>query len=114
MALAAAPEGRGAAAGGAPSGEPADESARLQAGFAANMSLPVHKWYRYSAGFSAAWAESVIRGRGDPSRTRVLDPFAGPGTTLLAAQSAGAESIGWESHPFVARVARAKLAWTAA
>ena len=29
--------------------------------FATNMSLPVHRWFRYSAGFSAQWAESEIR-----------------------------------------------------
>jgi len=23
--------------------------------FADNMSLPVHRWFRYTAGFSAAW-----------------------------------------------------------
>ncbi len=41
---------------------------------------------------------------------RVLDPFCGSGTTLIAAQDAGAESVGVESHPFVARIAKAKLA----
>src|SRR5437764_6659490 len=35
---------------------PADSST-----FAPNMSLPVHRWFRYSAGFSAEWVESVIR-----------------------------------------------------
>jgi 16S rRNA G966 N2-methylase RsmD len=74
------------------------------------MALPVHRWFRYSAGFSAEWAEKVIADTG--ART-VLDPFAGSGTTILAAQSFGAESVGIDVHPFVARVARAKLAWTA-
>ena len=41
----------------------------------------------------------------------MLDPFAGSGTTLLAAAAAGAESVGIEAHPFVARIARAKLTW---
>jgi hypothetical protein len=79
--------------------------------FTANMSLPVHRWFRYSAGFSAEWAESVIRQERERRAVRVLDPFAGSGTTVLASQSAGAESIGLEAHPFVARVARAKLLW---
>ena len=41
---------------------------------------------------------------------RVLDPFAGSATTLLAAEDAGVECYGVESHPFVFRIARAKLA----
>ena len=73
------------------------------------MSLPVHRWFRYSAGFSAAWAESVIAQDVSRSAARVLDPFAGSATTLLAAENVGVPSFGVESHPFVARIARAKL-----
>lgn len=81
--------------------------------FSSNMSLPIHRWFRYSAGFSAEWVESIVKAAGDPGKVRVLDPFAGSGTTLLVAQQAGAESLGLDSHPFVARVAKAKLNWTA-
>ena len=79
--------------------------------FVDNMRLPVHGWIRYSAGFSAEWAQSVIRDAGDCSAIRVFDPFAGSGTTLLAAEQLGVESCGLEAHPFVARMAEAKLAW---
>jgi hypothetical protein len=48
----------------------------------------------------------VIREAG---ASRVLDPFAGSGTTLLAAEDAGAEALGVEAHPFVYRIASAKL-----
>ena len=78
--------------------------------FADNMRLPVHRWFRYSAGFSAAWAQSVIAEASRLKPARVLDPFAGSATTLIAAEDAGALSCGFESHPFVSRVARAKLA----
>ncbi|MEZ4336516.1 MAG: DNA methyltransferase [Sandaracinaceae bacterium] len=78
--------------------------------FVDNMRLPVHGWFRYSAGFSAEWVIDEIRTRG---ARRVLDPFAGSGTTLIAAQQAGAEAMGADAHPFVARIARAKLGWTA-
>ncbi len=71
------------------------------------MRLPVHRWFRYSAGFSAAWAESVIRDTA--GKVVVFDPFAGSATTLLAAEAVGAESWGLEAHPFVYRVAHAKL-----
>lgn len=74
--------------------------------FVDNVKLPVHRWFRFSAGFSAAWAESVIR---DAGASRVLDPFAGSGTTLLAAEDAAAEAIGIEAHPFIHRIASTKL-----
>jgi hypothetical protein len=77
--------------------------------FADNLSLPVHRWFRYSAGFSAGWAEAVIADAARHSRARVLDPFAGSGTTLLAAEDVGVEALGVEAHPFICRVARAKL-----
>ncbi|MCC6125906.1 MAG: DNA modification methylase [Pirellulales bacterium] len=72
------------------------------------MKLPVHRWFRFSAGFSAEWAETAIReyAGGIPN---VLDPFAGSGTTLLAADQIGAAVYGIEAHPFLYRIARAKL-----
>lgn len=77
--------------------------------FTDNMKLPVHRWLRYSAGYSAAWAEAVIRQASLKGPVTVLDPFVGSGTTMLAAQDAGAASYGIEAHPFVARVAQAKI-----
>ncbi|MCG8451105.1 MAG: site-specific DNA-methyltransferase [Pirellulales bacterium] len=78
--------------------------------FASNMSLPVHRWFRYSAGFSAKWAEWTIGEYARQKRhTTVLDPFAGSATSLLAAEEMHVPCYGIESHPFVARLARAKL-----
>jgi tRNA G10 N-methylase Trm11 len=71
--------------------------------FVDNISLPVHRWFRFSAGFSADWAESVIDVARMTGETRVLDPFCGSGTTLLAAENVGVESIGIEAHPFLYR-----------
>jgi hypothetical protein len=80
--------------------------------FVDNMQQPVHRWFRYSAGFSGEWVERLVKEAGTPTNVRVLDPFAGSGTTMLAAQFAGAVSMGLDSHPFVSRVGKAKLLWT--
>ena len=79
--------------------------------FVNNMDLPIHRWFRYSAGFSGAWAEDLILREAKGRDVRVLDPFAGCGTTLIAAEQCGVESQGIDSHPFIARVAKAKLAY---
>jgi len=84
--------------------------------FIDNMKLPIHRWYRYSAGFSAKWVEQTItniknnRQHGS-SDFIVLDPFAGSGTTILAASQAGVSGYGFESHPLVSKIASTKLLW---
>ena len=85
-------------------------SCKVTSTFVDNMKLPVHRWFRYSAGFSAKWVKSVISQTRKTSSVRVFDPFAGSGTTLIAAEDIGVPAKGVESHPFVSRVARAKLA----
>lgn len=79
--------------------------------FVDNMSLPVHRWFRYSAGFSAQWVEQEINLALQQGEVKLLDPFAGSGTTLIVGKRCGVASLGVEAHPFVARIARAKLAY---
>jgi len=76
--------------------------------FTDNMKLPIHRWFRYSAGFSAAWVEKFIT---DLEPQTILDPFAGSGTVCIAADKIGINSYGIEAHPFVYRLAKGKLAW---
>jgi DNA modification methylase len=79
--------------------------------FVNNMNLPVHRWIRYSAGFSAEWVSNVIKTHSQKTPLHVFDPFAGSATTLIAAEQEGVESWGVEAHPFVYRIAKAKLSW---
>lgn len=84
--------------------------------FANNMSLPIHKWYRYTAGFSSEWVKSVVQDKikkENDNSIKVLDPFAGSGTTLLACDEIGISSIGYESQPLVYKIACSKLCWDA-
>lgn len=77
--------------------------------FTDNLKLPIHRWFRYSAGFSAAWVEQLIT---DLQPQTILDPFAGSGTVCLAADKLGIKSFGVEAHPFVYKLAKGKLAWS--
>ncbi len=75
------------------------------------MSLPIHRWFRYSAGFAAAWVEEVVINWGIKPGQVILDPFVGSGTVPVVCDSMGLDSIGVEAHPFVARIGKAKLLW---
>src|SRR5947209_4757661 len=87
--------------------EPSDISST----FSDNLALPIHRWFRYSAGFSALWVRTLIKEQIAHGRRTVLDPFAGSGTVLLESEYTQTPAIGIESHPFVARIARTKLFW---
>ena len=76
--------------------------------FTDNMKLPIHRWFRYSAGFSAEWVNTVIE---EIHPEKVLDPFAGSGTVCISCDRLGVQSIGVEAHPFVFNIAHAKSLW---
>jgi len=79
--------------------------------FTDNMKLPVHRWFRYSAGFSAEWVANTILEQGTPPN-KILDPFCGSGTTLIEAMKIGVDAVGFEPHPFIFRVAQCKTDWS--
>jgi hypothetical protein len=79
--------------------------------FVDNMALPVHRWFRYSAGFAAQWVDQVLRDWHIGSGCTVLDPFAGSGTVPVVCETLALQSVGIEAHPFVARICKAKLLW---
>ena len=78
--------------------------------FMANRETPVHRWVPWIAGFSRHFVQDALtRHLPGPGAGVVLDPFAGVGTTLIEADIAGHEAIGFEINPYAAFAARAKL-----
>jgi hypothetical protein len=75
------------------------------------MSEPVHRWYKYPAGFSPEAVESALNIYGVKESEIVLDPFAGTGTTQIVCKLNGVLSLGLEAHPLIYEIARAKLEW---
>ncbi len=81
-----------------------------------NESRPVYRWFRYKEAFSHALLERLLKDVSWPGNRElsVCDPFVGSGTSLLSAchnpWSVPVHAVGVERNPFVAVLARAKVA----
>ena len=74
----------------------------------ANRQSPVHRWVPWIAGYSKHFvADALVRYASEPGV--VLDPFSGVGTTLVEADLAGHEAVGFEINPYAAFASRTKL-----
>lgn len=80
--------------------------------FISNMKAPIHRWFRYPAGFSFSIVEECFIRYKVNEKSVVLDPFAGVGTTSVCAKKLGIESIGVEAHPLASWVAKVKTNWS--
>ncbi|MFQ5341247.1 MAG: DNA methyltransferase [Anaerolineae bacterium] len=76
--------------------------------FSGNKSLPIHRWVPWIAGFSSHFVEDVLDRYLDDKGT-VLDPFAGVGTTLVAAVLQGHDAVGFEINHYAVLACRAKV-----
>jgi len=75
-----------------------------------NKTVPIHRWFSYKEGFSAALVDAFLREFGaQPGQSRVFDPFVGCGTTVIAAKQAGYGAWGIDILPVAIFVARVKL-----
>jgi hypothetical protein len=81
--------------------------------FSENKTQPLHRWVPWIAGFSAQFVqdcfETFLRDRRKKSTPRILDPFAGVGTTIVQALLNEFDSIGFEINPYAALACEAKL-----
>jgi len=79
--------------------------------FQDSLRAPVHRWFKYPAGFSYQLVEMLIDEFRLTQSHWILDPFVGSGTVSVVAKQKGVNSIGMEAHPFVHWVARIKCFW---
>ena len=88
-----------------------EERAREYGTFKDSLRAPIHRWFKYPAGYSYRLIETKIRQYGLDENCWILDPFVGCGTTSVVAKTESVNSIGIEAHPFVFEVARTKVFW---
>jgi DNA modification methylase len=79
--------------------------------FKDSLRVPIHRWFKYPAGYSYRLVEEKIKQYKLNHQHWILDPFVGCGTTSVEAKKFGINSIGIEAHPFVHWVARTKTNW---
>ncbi len=76
-----------------------------------NFRSPVHNWYKFTAGFSYKFVESVLNEEIKKQEPIVFEPFAGCGTTLVSCQKKGVKAFGNEGQELMLDVINAKLNW---
>ena len=81
---------------------------RTLVSFQANKERPVYRWYKFKEGFSASLIEYLINFHNIKKGARLLDPFAGSGTSLFVGSSAGLQTEGIELLPIGQQVIMTK------
>ncbi len=69
----------------------------------------VHAWTNFYAAYSEKFVLSAISAIGYTSKSKVLDPFVGSGTTLVCCLKLGLPAIGIDLDPFSCLLARSKV-----
>ena len=79
--------------------------------FQANKSTPFYRWFKYREGFSQELVRYFLNQFKSQSQegARILDPFAGAGTTLTTATKEGWHATGIELLPVGASAIRARV-----
>lgn len=98
---------------GGPSGEGRDgfdlDLAPLDATFRDSSAAPLHSWFPYLEGYSPRFVDRV-RHEYLRDAKRILEPFAGSGTTPIVLGQAGIECAFSEANPAMVFIAETKLA----
>lgn len=83
---------------------------RTLVSFQANKHTPFYSWFKYKEGFSQRLVAYLLENLWPHSPGVLLDPFAGAGTALFAAQSFGWQTKGIEVLPVGIYAMQARLA----
>ena len=75
-----------------------DKFSRKTVSFQANKDEPVYRWFKYKEGFASVLVKHILS-EYHLQPSRVLDPFAGAGTTLFAGSELGWQATGIELLP---------------
>lgn len=75
-----------------------------------NINSAIHNWYKFTAGFSYKFIDLVVDDM-EKQPECIYEPFAGCGTTLVAAQKKRIHSKGNESQQLMCDIINAKLNW---
>lgn len=78
--------------------EKTDKFSRKTVSFQANKAEPIYRWFKYKEGFASVLVKNILK-EYHPTPGKVLDPFAGAGTTLFAGKELGWDSTGIELLP---------------
>ncbi len=78
--------------------EVANNLSRKVVSFQANKEEPFYRWFKYKEGFSSSLVKYFLE-KYCPKDGKVLDPFAGAGTSLFVANEIGCDSYGIELLP---------------
>ncbi|MEO5803722.1 MAG: DNA methyltransferase, partial [Verrucomicrobiota bacterium] len=80
---------------------------RTLVSFQANKTAEGHRWFKYKEGFSAQLLHYLFRHL-EIESGKILDPFAGAGTTLFVASQLGIDSVGIELLPIGQEIIEAR------
>ena len=83
--------------------------APLDATFRESSDVPLHSWFPYLEGYSPHFVERV-RHEYLNNAKRIIEPFAGSGTTPIVLGQSGIECVFSEANPAMAFIAETKLA----
>ena len=70
----------------------------------------VHRWYLFPHSFTGDLVHALVDDWGLDEEDRILDPFAGAGTTLLAAKERSMPASGYDLSPLAVLVSNTKVA----